>query len=44
MQAMFTPRLPSRRARNSGKVSKSHSTPVSATGSMPSTLANIRVM
>jgi hypothetical protein len=41
---MFTPIRPSSAPRNSGKVSKSHRTPASAFGDMPSTRANICVM
>ena len=40
----MTPSLPRRDARYSGNVSKSQLTPDSATGDMPSTLANMREM
>jgi hypothetical protein len=40
---MLMPRLPSRAARNSGKVSKSHGRPSRALIDMPSTRANIWV-
>jgi hypothetical protein len=37
---MFTPSLPARSARNSGKVSKLQLMPSRAAGAIPSTLAN----